>query len=202
MNTRIKYSIVLLSLGLILAFLPLSSYRSFSAKPQRLLSAVVNDTSFFTVDQVAKFILNEDSSVRLVDLRTPEEFRKNSLPGAVNIPYIHFLDTDPQNYFSDKKIKYVFYSGDDMDANYAWVIARGFGYDNVYVMKGGLGEWYKTIVNSNFTGERISARQNAVFEIRFRARRLYTEMNNLPDSLKVKYLLLRKVGKKKLDGGC
>ena len=67
MNTRIKYSIVLLSLGLILAFLPLSSYRSFSAKPQRLLSAVVNDTSFFTVDQVAKFILNEDFIITMTE---------------------------------------------------------------------------------------------------------------------------------------
>ena len=33
-------------------------------------------------------------------------------------------------------------------------------------MKGGLNEWFNTVMNSNFTGDRISARENALFETR------------------------------------
>ncbi|HKK40989.1 MAG TPA: rhodanese-like domain-containing protein [Bacteroidales bacterium] len=202
MQTRVKYSIVLVMTGLILALLPLSGYRPFSVAPDKLLSDIIKDTSSFTVDQVAELIVDEDSSVRLIDLRPAEEFRKNSIPGSINIPYSHFLDIDPQNYFLNRKIMNIFYSGDDITANYAWVIAKGFGFNNVSVMKGGLDEWYKTIMNSNFNGERITARQNAIFETRINARKIFTEINNLPDSLKRKYLQLKRVEKQKLDGGC
>ncbi len=76
---------------------------------------MVNEKSFFTVDQVARFVVSEDSTVRIIDLRTPEEFRKKNIPGSVNIPYIHFLDTDPQNYFTTGNIKTIFYSNGDFD---------------------------------------------------------------------------------------
>ncbi len=202
MQTRIIYSIVLLILGMILAFLPLSQNRPLSAEPHKLLEKVVKDTSFYSVDQVAKALVNEDSTIILIDLRTPVEYREKCIPGSLNIPYGQLVNSDPQNYFTNSSMMYIFYSDDDLAANYAYVFARGFGYDNVSVMKGGLDAWDNIIMNSSFSGSRITARQNAVFEVRFKARRLFTEMNNLPDSLRKKYLLLRKVEKKKLDGGC
>jgi hypothetical protein len=33
-------------------------------------------------------------------------------------------------------------------------------------MKGGLNEWFNTVMNSSFTGDKISARENALFETR------------------------------------
>ena len=75
-----------------------------------------------------------------------------------------------------------------IDSNYALVIAQGLNYKNIYVMNGGLNEWFKTVMNSSFTGERISARENALFETRTRARKMFTEINSLPDSLKMKFV--------------
>jgi hypothetical protein len=69
-------------------------------------------------------------------------------------------------------------------------------------MKGGLNEWFNTVMNSNFTGERISARENALFETRTRAKKSFNEMNSLPDSLKLKFILSKHIAVKKLDGGC
>jgi hypothetical protein len=57
-------------------------------------------------------------------------------------------------------------------------------------------------MNSNFTGEKISARENALFETRFRARKIFTDINSLPDSLKTKYFEARQIAATKLDGGC
>ena len=96
----------------------------------------------------------------------------------------------------------IFYSNGDMDANYALILARGLGYKNCFVMKGGLNAWYETIMNSEFTGERISASENALFETRMKARSLFNEVNSMPDSLKLAYIASKRFDPKKLDGGC
>jgi rhodanese-related sulfurtransferase len=202
MNTREKYSAGLLCLGLILALLPLTANRSFTIKPHKLLTEVLNEETYFTVDQVARFIVSEDKSVQIIDLRSPEEFRSANIPGSINVPYADLLKNDPGNFLNSGNIKNIFYSNGDFDSNYALVISRGMNYKNTYVMRGGLNEWFKTVMNSSFTGENISARENALFETRTRARKMFTEINSLPDSLKMKFIEAKHVAAKKLDGGC
>ena len=202
MNTRVRFSVGLLGLGLILALLPLSGSRSFTVKPEKLLSEVLDNSIYFTVDQVAKFIVSEDSSVQIIDLRTPGEFRTVNIPGSINVPYSKLLDNDPGSFLNNGKAINIFYSNGDFDSNYAIAIARGLNFDNTYVMKGGLNEWFNTVMNSNFTGERISARENALFETRTRARKMFNEMNSMPDSLKMKFIRSKHIAAKKLDGGC
>ena len=58
------------------------------------------------------------------------------------------------------------------------------------------------VMNSSFTGDKISARENALFETRMKARKMFTEINSLPDSLKKKFLEAKHIAAKKLDGGC
>jgi len=202
MNTRGKFSVGLLVLGLILALLPLSGSRSFTARPQKLLAEVLDNNTYYTVDQVARFIISEDSSVQIIDLRTPEEFRAVNIPGSINVPYGKLLENDPGSILNNGKTRNIFYSNGDFDSNYALAIARGLNLRNTYVMKGGLNEWFNTVMNSNFTGERISARENALFESRTRAKKMFSEMNSLPDSLKLKFIQSKHIAAKKLDGGC
>jgi rhodanese-related sulfurtransferase len=202
MNARVKFSAGLLCLGLILALLPLSGSRSFTVSPQKLLSEVLDDNTYFTVDQVARFVVSEDSSVQLIDLRTPEEFRTMNIPGSINVPYSKLLDNDPWSILNNGKARNIFYSVGDYDSNYALAIAKGLDLKNTFVMKGGLNEWFNTVMNSNFTGEKISARENALFETRTRAKKMFTEMNSLPDSLKLKFIESKHIAAKKLDGGC
>jgi hypothetical protein len=82
------------------------------------------------------------------------------------------------------------------------VYARGLGYTNSFMMAGGITEWIRTVSDTKFTGERITARENALFETRRRAGELFTELSSLPDSLKMKYLESKKFSARKLDGGC
>lgn len=202
MNTREKLSVILLSLGILLALLPLTGSRSFTVKPQRLLSEALDEKSWLTVDQVARFVATEDSSVMIIDLRTPEEFNILNIPGSVNIPYVQFIETAPGTITGSDNKKNILYSNGDHDANNAFIIAKGLKLKNIYVMQGGLNEWFNTVMNSRFTGDRISARENALFENRRSAGKMFTEINSLPDSLKKKYYEARHVAAKKLDGGC
>jgi rhodanese-related sulfurtransferase len=202
MNIRQVISVILLLLGGLLAFMPLSGKYSLREKPDRLLPELLDETTSFTVDQVARFVASQDSSIQLIDLRDPEEFREFNIPGSVNLPYRVFLESDLEPYFGQPKVGIILYSNGDMDANYAFVLARGLGYKNCFTMKGGLNAWFEVVMNSEFTGDKISARENALFETRMKARHLFTEINSLPDSLKMKYIASKKFDPKKLDGGC
>lgn len=202
MNTREKFSVGLISLGLILAILPLSSGISLSVRPKKLLPEILNDNTYLSVDQVARLVVTEDSTFQLIDLRPSGEFMNMNIPGSVNIPYSELLDRDPGLYLKSGKIKNIFYSNGDLESNYALTLAEGLNYRNVYVMTGGLNEWYKTVMNSSFTGERITPRENALFETRLKARKLFTDLNSLPDSLKLKFIESKHLEAKKLDGGC
>lgn len=202
METGRKISLLLIMLSLILALLPLTSNRSFTGDPLDLLAGILSEEATLNVDQVAEYIVKEDSTIQLIDLRTPEEFRKQTIPGAVNVQYKDLISKDPYVWLGNKDIKSIFYSDSDAEQSYALVYARGLGYDNIFVMNGGIGEWMKTIVGTKFSGERITARENALFETRRRAGEMFTTLNSLPDSLKAKFIESKKFSAKKLDGGC
>ncbi len=202
MNAREKLSAILLSMGLILALLPLSSNRSFNTSPEKVLEEALDLNTYLTADQVARLIASEDKTVQLIDLRSIEEFNSFNIPGSINVPYNEFLDKDPESILNNKESVYIFYSNGDLFSNYALVLARGLRYNNTYVMKGGLNEWFSSVMYSSFTGDKISARENALFETRMRARKMFTEINSLPDSLKQKFIEEKHIAAKKLDGGC
>jgi rhodanese-related sulfurtransferase len=202
MTTRQIITSILLLLGAVLAFLPLSGKYSLRAKPEYVLTTVLDEGNSFSADQVARFVVTEDSTLQLIDVRTPEEFRECNIPGSVNIPYSEFLKKEPGAYLDDPGMRHIFYSNDDMYASYAQTLAVGLGYKNCFVMKGGLNAWFAAIMNSEFAGDKISARENALFETRFRARSLFNEVNSMPDSLKLAYIASKRFDPKKLDGGC
>lgn len=201
MNARQNLSAVIVLLGIIMAFLPLSGKYSLHERPEKVLSQILDENTFFTADQVARFVVTEDSTIQLIDLRTTEEFNGFSIPGAVNIPYSELLSKDLESYLN-RNIRNIFLSNGDYRANYALVLARGMGYTNSYVMKGGLNEWFSLVMNSRFSGETITARENALFETRMKARKMFTELNSMPDSLKARYRASKEIERKKLDGGC
>jgi rhodanese-related sulfurtransferase len=171
-------------------------------KPDRLVSLLHDESSWISVDQVARFVVSETPSVQIIDLRPPSEYLKVNIPGSINIPFSEFAEKIPPGFSADRNIKNILYSDKEQDAREAFILARGMNYNNTVVMKGGLAEWNSTIMNSSFTGERISARENALFDTRTRARNMFTEFNSMPDSLKKEYFVSRQLARKKLDGGC
>ena len=48
-------------------------------------------TQYITPDVVADMIIKKDPSLRLIDVRSQDEFEKFSLPGAINIPATDLL---------------------------------------------------------------------------------------------------------------
>jgi len=202
MDARIKYSILLIGVGIILAFLPFNAAQTFQLKADELLSLSGSGDMYFSVDQVARFVNNEDSTIQIIDIRSAEQFRECNIPGSVNIPFSELLNPLWEPTLNQKEIKTIFYGNGNQTANYAWTIVTGMGYSNSYVMKGGLNEWFKTVMLSQYSGEKITPAENARFENRLNARKIFTQINSLPDSLKTRFFDAKRLTQSKLDGGC
>jgi rhodanese-related sulfurtransferase len=151
---------------------------------------------------VARLLNNEDSTIQIIDLRSPGEYRYSYIPGAINIPFESFLDEEYQGYIDQAELKNILYSNGDIISSQAWMYASQMGFGSIKVMKGGMNEWYRTVMLSEFSGNRISPRENALYENRYRARKFFIQMNSLPDSLKTTFLAARKAKEMELVGGC
>ena len=202
MDARIKYSLLLVGIGIILAFLPFNATNSFRLKSDELLSKSESEENYLSVDQVARMVNKEDSTILLIDLREMAQYKECNIPGSINIPFSDLLNPLWEGTFNQKGTKKIFYGNGDQTANYAWAIVTGLGYKNNFVMKGGLNEWFKTVMLSQFKGDKISPLENALYEARFNARKAFTQINSLPDSLKRQYLKAKEIKQLKLDGGC
>ena len=110
MNARIKISLLLAGVGLILAFLPFNAAKSFQLKPTELLRVSLNSDMFFSVDEVARFVNNEDTSIQLIDLRSASEFMESNIPGSINIPFNDLLNPSWEGYLNQDKVRNVYYA--------------------------------------------------------------------------------------------
>lgn len=202
MDARIRYSVLLVGLGIILAFLPFDAAQTFQLKSDELLSRSASEDMYFSVDQVARAVNSEDSTVQIIDVRSAKQFRECNIPSSINIPFDDLQNPLWEATLNQKKVKNILYGNGDQTASYAWTIVTGLGYPNNYVMKGGLNEWFRTVMLSQYSGEKITPAENARFENRLNARKAFTQINSLPDSLKTKFFNAKRLNQSKLDGGC
>jgi rhodanese-related sulfurtransferase len=202
MNARIQLSVLLVILGCFLVFIPKKQTGKFSVKPGELALWASSDTSSLSVDDVARLINNETPDITLIDIRNADDFKMCNLPGSVNIPLQNLPDAENIALLSRRTGKNIFYSNGDDASSAALTLVAGLGYKNSYRLKGGINEWYAVVMNTSFSGDHISAKENALYANRFEAKRVFTQYNSLPDSLKTKLFASRQLEKAKLDGGC
>jgi len=115
-------------------------------EPQQLLWEIVRPGRYVTTDQVAKMIIQNNPSLEIIDVRNENEFNKYSLPNSINIPIDSLLTKNNLLYFGIPDIKVVFISNDDIQADQAWVLIKRLGFNNTFVMTGGLNRWMETII--------------------------------------------------------
>ncbi len=138
---------VLLVGGFISMFLDGFKPKVHVMQPKELLYEVNKSGHFISTDEVAKMIMESDPSLLLIDVRSPEEFKKFSLEGAINIPADKLMDKDNRAYFDENDYTTVLYSNGTSIAEQSWLMLRSYDFKGNKVMRGGLNEWYKTIIN-------------------------------------------------------
>ncbi len=144
---RILLAIIFIPLGLIIAAIPANTTHPYKLTAEQLLEEINSNIQYYSPDEIADMIINQDPSLQLIDVRNPDEYEKFSLPGAINIPLPGLLSDDWEGYLNqDTKIN-IFYSNGTLKSDQAWMITRQLGYKNNYVLQGGLNYWVETIIN-------------------------------------------------------
>ncbi|WP_172677376.1 rhodanese-like domain-containing protein [Marinifilum fragile] len=144
---RLILASVFIPLGIIIAAIPENTTKQFKLTAEDLLGEVKDGTQFVSTDEIADMLVQKDPSLQLIDVRSQAEFEKYSLPGAINIPLTQILSNEYEGYINQGVKMNVFYSNGNLKANEAWMLARQLGYENNFVMQGGLNYWAETILN-------------------------------------------------------
>jgi rhodanese-related sulfurtransferase len=202
MNFRVKFSIVLICLGLVAAIMSFSGPKRSGAQAKEIHDILLRGGNIYNADQVAKFVIEEVSGIQLVDIRTSGEFHTRSIPGAINIPFRNLFLPANESTLSRRSMKTILFENTDLISTQAWILAMQAGYRNTYILKGGLAEWDSIVMHSEFKGDKITPRENSIFEVRYQARRLFRDWNAMPDSLKAGFYAAKQRKEKELVGGC
>lgn len=147
MNPRIILAAFLIPMGLIIAMVPADRTKQFKLTADELLTEVNTKTQYVAPELVADMIIQKDPSLQLIDVRSPAEFEKYSLPGAINIPLSDLLSEEHADILNQDTKMNIMYSNSTLAANEAWMITRQLGFSNNFVLEGGLNYWFEAILN-------------------------------------------------------
>lgn len=157
---------VLIPLGLILAAVPGNTTKPYKLTAEQLLEEVKSGTQFIYPDEVVHMIVAKDPTLQIIDVRSADDFDKFSLPNAINIPLSDILNPEFEGYLNQDVKLNVFYSNGTTDSNQAWMITRQLGYQNNYVLQGGLNYWAETIMNPEAPEENSPNEEIAKYNFR------------------------------------
>ncbi|MBT3180404.1 MAG: rhodanese-like domain-containing protein [Candidatus Marinimicrobia bacterium] len=206
MIPRLLLSAVYFGLGIIIAFVPENTTKPFRLTAEQMLNEVKYRSEMVSSDELADWMVNQDPSIQLIDIRTPKEFDQFHLENALNIPLSQILDEEWID-FLDQGIKMnILYSNGTTLAHEAWMISRQLGYENNYVLQGGLNYWTETILNPSAPSPYSADDEIAKYEFRKGASQYFGgEMKSTNESKKTKTdkpIIKRRKKKKAPQGGC
>lgn len=206
LKPRVLLSFVVLLLGLAVAMIPENTTQPYKLTATNMLDEVQYGAEMIHPDILADWLINGDPSIQLIDVRTPEEYEQFSLGNAINISLSDILSDEWVDYL-DQGIKMnILYSNGSTKAHEAWMILRQLGYENNYVLQGGLNYWVETILNPETPKSTDPDDEIAKYDFRKGASQYFggavsTEQSTSTVKAK-KPPIIRKKTKKAPEGGC
>jgi rhodanese-related sulfurtransferase len=139
-------------------------------------------------------------------VRTQNEFEKFHLPNAINIPLTDILSNDWADVLDQDVKMNVFYSNGNLKSNEAWMIIRQLGFENNYVIQGGLNYWAEIIMDTKAPSSTSLNEEIAKYDFRKGASMALgggaiSSTNSIKKSSS-KPVIKRRKKKKRATGGC
>jgi rhodanese-related sulfurtransferase len=89
----------------------------------------------------AKQLLDTGEKIVFFDLREPEEFKRERLPGAVSLPLKELPSHMGKVPRAGRVVLYCTCGPGNIEEGYSYQLLRNMGYRNVSVLVGGISEW-------------------------------------------------------------
>ena len=200
-------ALFVIPLGIIIAAVPADRVKHFQLTADELLQEAGAGVQFVSPDVVADMLVQKDPSLQLIDVRTPEEYDAFSLPGSINVPLSNLLADEYADLLNQDARMNVFYSNGSVYANQAWMITRQLGYENNFVLEGGLNYWFGNILAATEPSQTSPNEEFAKYDFRKSAAAalggggVVSAAGDAPAAKSVKPPVTAKA-KKKPAGGC
>lgn len=193
--------------GLVIAMVPENTTKPYRLTAEDMLIEVQGAAEMVSADDVAHWIISKDPSLQLIDVRTPDEFQKYHLSESINIPLSTMLADDNGDILDQGTKMNVLYSNGTLHSHQAWMILRQLGYENNYVLEGGLNYWFETIMNPQKPAEHSANEEFARYDFRKAASGALggggaVNLSATPKAKADKPRIIRKKKKKAPAGGC
>ncbi len=137
---------LLFILGAILAFAPVDKMAHQQIDAKQLLNELQHRNYYITPDELAHMIIDKEPGFVVVDIRSKEDYNKYHIPGSLHIPLDQLLNNDElQDLASGATI--ILASNGNTLASQAWLLLKENGFQDVYILQGGLNYWVQAFNN-------------------------------------------------------
>jgi sulfur-carrier protein adenylyltransferase/sulfurtransferase len=169
-------SCILLLAGVGLVILP-GKLKTKELDPEQLLLAVDDPGRFVSTDLITDRIIKKDPGLVMIDVRPAGQFKVFALAGAINIPFDSLPGAAALAVLNEEGKDKVFYSNDDVLADQAWLLCKRQKIRDIFVLKGGLNNWFATIMQDNPPGPADDSRAHDLYSFRKAARQYFMGEN-------------------------
>ncbi len=207
MNTRVILSLAFIGLGLIIAAVPQNTTLPYKLTAHEMLEQANNRVHYYSPEEVADIIIQKDPEFQLIDVRSQDEYEKFSLPNAINVPLTDILSDEYRDILNQDIKRNILYSNGTVDAVKAWMITSQLGWENNYVMEGGLNYWAEVIMNPLPPASVNANEEIAKYQFRKAAGKALSgdaEIDDKPATATeiAKPPIKRRPQRKRVEGGC
>ncbi|MFZ4620540.1 MAG: YeeE/YedE thiosulfate transporter family protein [Bacteroidota bacterium] len=160
--------IAVLALGVALLFMPDYKERVMNevSQPEFLKTFQVKE---MTPDELTFRIIDHDPKLSIIDLRPQTEFATMLLPGSSNLELKQLFQKEFSELLGNRHKKKVFVANNENDARTAAAIAQRLGYENFFVLCGGMPNLVRTVLEQKAGSENFTCSysgQTQTFDIR------------------------------------
>ena len=202
--TILAILLVVLALGLVV--LPKNNERK-EIDPKVLLNGVAERSRYLSVDQITHRIIENDPTLMLIDLRPAEQFKAFALPGAINLHPDSLLTQSGTDLLGQPGKDKVLYGNSDLIPEKAWLVCSRYSVNRLYIMKGGMNEWFNTIIKIKPATGTPSSTDLDLISFRNAARQFFVGSGETANTTaapvqKEKVPVIRKAPSASAGGGC
>jgi rhodanese-related sulfurtransferase len=158
--------VTLLVLGFATIFLP---ERREALLADATEASSVSQTNSMSVDELAFRLLDKDTKLQIIDLRTAKEYGKFSLPNSVNMTFDELFGKDATKLLTVKHKQTVFVANNEVDEKKAVFIAEKLGFKNCSILEGGLISLKKEILEFAPVSDPKTQQEKDTYKFRQRA---------------------------------
>lgn len=130
-----------LVLGVIALFGAPRGGETVTINSRELAAIVETEVDHVTVQELSDWIIDGRGEMRLIDLRSPEDYADYRIPGAENVALTSLIE-----YPLYRNEKIVLYSGGGLHSAQAWFLLQAHGFQGTYILLGGLEAWKDEIL--------------------------------------------------------